>query len=44
MQGVKKYFPNGEASSQSLIAGNDMLCLPGDVPMAIKKDKISYQA
>ncbi len=39
MQGVKKYFPNGEASVQSIIAGNDMLCLPEDVPMAIKKIK-----
>ncbi len=39
MQGVKKYFPDGEASVQSLIAGNDMLCLPGDVPMAIEKIK-----
>ncbi len=37
MQGVKKFFPDGEASVQSLIAGNDMLCLPGDVPLAIQK-------
>ncbi|MBC7868018.1 MAG: serine hydrolase, partial [Gloeobacteraceae cyanobacterium ES-bin-316] len=37
MQGVKKFFPDGEASVQSLIAGNDMLCLPGDVPLAILK-------
>jgi beta-N-acetylhexosaminidase len=37
MQGVKKYFPNGAASVASLIAGNDMLCLPGDVPLAIAK-------
>jgi beta-N-acetylhexosaminidase len=39
MQGVAKYFPGGEASVQSLIAGNDMLCLPGDVPAAIEKIK-----
>ncbi|MBK7884910.1 MAG: serine hydrolase [Chitinophagaceae bacterium] len=39
MQGVKKYYPNGEAAVQSLIAGNDMLCLPGDVPLAISKIK-----
>ncbi|MEQ1552977.1 MAG: glycoside hydrolase family 3 N-terminal domain-containing protein [Ferruginibacter sp.] len=39
MQGVNKFYPNGEASVQSLIAGNDMLCLPGDVPLAIKKIK-----
>ncbi|RYY63911.1 MAG: serine hydrolase, partial [Chitinophagaceae bacterium] len=39
MQGVKKFFPDGEASVQSLIAGNDMLCLPGDVPVSIEKIK-----
>src|SRR5437868_9302576 len=39
MQGVKKFFPNGEAEVQSLIAGNDMLCLPDDVPLAIQKIK-----
>ncbi|MEO7444314.1 MAG: glycoside hydrolase family 3 N-terminal domain-containing protein, partial [Ferruginibacter sp.] len=37
MQGVKKFFPDGEASVLSLIAGNDMLCLPGDVPLALDK-------
>src|SRR5687768_17714133 len=44
MQGVKKFFPDGEASVQSLIAGNDMLCLPGDVPLAITKIKEAIQA
>lgn len=39
MQGVKKFFPDGEASVESIIAGNDMLCLPGDVPLAIEKIK-----
>ncbi len=39
MQGVKKFFPGGEASVQSIIAGNDLLCLPGDVPAAIAKIK-----
>ena len=37
MQGVTKYFPQGDAAVQSLVAGNDMLCLPGDVPQAIEK-------
>jgi beta-N-acetylhexosaminidase len=37
MKGVQKFFPNGAASAESLIAGNDMLCLPGDVPLAIAK-------
>ena len=44
MQGVKKFFPDGEASVQSLVAGNDMLCLPGDVPMAIAKIKEAIEA
>jgi len=39
MQGVKKFFPDGAASVESLIAGNDMLCLPGDVPLSIQKIK-----
>lgn len=44
MQGVKKFFPNGEASVESLIAGNDMLCLPGDVPLSIQKIKEAIAA
>ncbi len=39
MQGVNKFYPNGEAAVQSLIAGNDMLCLPGDVEQNLKKIK-----
>jgi len=39
MAGVKKYYPDGAASVESLIAGNDMLCLPGDVPLALEKIK-----
>jgi beta-glucosidase-like glycosyl hydrolase/CubicO group peptidase (beta-lactamase class C family) len=35
MKGVSKYFPGGEAAVLALIAGNDMLCLPEDVPAAI---------
>jgi len=49
MQGVAKFFPKGEASLQSLIAGNDLLCLPGDIPgsiatikQAIKDGKITW--
>ncbi|MBC7537079.1 MAG: hypothetical protein H7258_15420 [Ferruginibacter sp.] len=37
MNGVTKFFPDGTASVQALVAGNDMLCLPGDVPLAIRK-------
>jgi beta-N-acetylhexosaminidase len=36
MKGVSKYYPSGEAAVQALIAGNDMLCLPEDVPGAIE--------
>ncbi|HEY8690203.1 MAG TPA: glycoside hydrolase family 3 N-terminal domain-containing protein, partial [Chitinophagaceae bacterium] len=39
MQGVAKYFPGGEIAVQSVIAGNDMLCLPSDVPGSIEKIK-----
>jgi len=31
MKGVAKFYPSGEAAVQSIIAGNDMLCLPADV-------------
>ncbi|GAB2829096.1 glycoside hydrolase family 3 N-terminal domain-containing protein [Ferruginibacter profundus] len=44
MQGVKKYYPDGAASVESLVAGNDMLCLPGDVPLAIEKIKAAIKA
>ncbi len=37
MKGVTKYYPAGSASVQSLIAGNDLLCLPEDIPGSIKK-------
>jgi beta-N-acetylhexosaminidase len=37
MKGVSKYFPDGDASVESLIAGNDMLCLPGDVTLSMEK-------
>ncbi len=43
MQGVQKYFPGGAASVQSLIAGNDMLCLPGDVEQTIQKIKAAIK-
>ncbi len=51
MKGVAKYYPGGEASVQSLIAGNDMLCLPADVTItiaevkkAIKKKRLTWEA
>lgn len=39
MQGVKKFFPDGLAAVESLIAGNDMLCLPGNLQISIDKIK-----
>ena len=39
MQGVAKFFPGGEIAVQSIIAGNDILCLPADVPGSIAKIK-----
>ena len=44
MQGVKKFFPDGAASVESLIAGNDMLCLPADIPLAISKIKAAIDS
>jgi beta-N-acetylhexosaminidase len=50
MKGVAKYYPSGEAAVQSIIAGNDMLCLPHDVKetidgvrKAIKQKKLSWE-
>ncbi|MHA4808223.1 glycoside hydrolase family 3 N-terminal domain-containing protein [Flavitalea flava] len=37
MKGVAKFYPDGDASVQSLIAGNDMLCLPGNVVLSVQK-------
>ncbi|WP_207535046.1 glycoside hydrolase family 3 N-terminal domain-containing protein [Desertivirga arenae] len=44
MKGVAKFYPQGEAAVQSLIAGNDMLCLPGDVKGSIKKVRKAIRA
>ena len=37
MKAIANYFPQGEANVQAILAGNDMLCLPGDVEQSIKK-------
>jgi beta-glucosidase-like glycosyl hydrolase len=39
MQGVKKFFPDGESSVEAIIAGNDLLCLPDSIPMVVEKLK-----
>ncbi len=43
MKGVAKFFPGGEIAAQSLIAGNDMLCLPEDVATSIAKIREAIQ-
>lgn len=35
MKGVQKFFQGGSAAVEALKAGNDILCLPVDVPQAI---------
>ncbi|HNF28951.1 MAG TPA: glycoside hydrolase family 3 N-terminal domain-containing protein [Chitinophagaceae bacterium] len=37
MQGVKKFFPDDEVAVQSLVAGNDLLCLPENIQNSISK-------
>ncbi len=37
MKGVSAYYPDGAAAVEALVAGNDMLCLPGDVPTVIAR-------
>ena len=43
MKGVTKYFPEGDASVQSLIAGNDIICLPGDVALSLQKIRAAIE-
>jgi len=35
MQGVAKYYPNGEAAYRAFLAGNDVLLFPENIPRAI---------
>lgn len=44
MKGVANFFPGGQISAQSLIAGNDMLCLPEDVGASIEKIKEAIES
>jgi beta-N-acetylhexosaminidase len=37
MKAITKYYPDGQAAVESLIAGNDLLSLPGDIPLSIEK-------
>lgn len=44
MKGVADAYPNGAAGVESLIAGVDMMCLPGDVATVIAKTKEAIAA
>jgi hypothetical protein len=43
MKAISNYFPRGEANVRALLAGNDMLCLPGDIGQSIEKIKEAIQ-
>ena len=44
MKGVTKYFPSGEIEVKALLAGNDILLLPENIPAAIQGLKKAYQS
>ena len=44
MKGVTDAYPNGAAGVEALIAGVDMLCLPGEVSTVIQKTKEAIEA
>jgi beta-N-acetylhexosaminidase len=39
MKGVTKYFPNGVAEAEAFLAGNDIILVPENLPLAIRKIK-----
>ncbi|MEM9917915.1 MAG: glycoside hydrolase family 3 N-terminal domain-containing protein [Bacteroidota bacterium] len=39
MKGVTKHHEEGEVEANALVAGNDVLLLPGDIPLAIQSIK-----
>jgi beta-glucosidase-like glycosyl hydrolase len=43
MKAISNYFPKGEANVQAILAGNDMLCLPGDIGESIEKIKLAIK-
>lgn len=44
MKGVSKFYKPGEVDVKALIAGNDVLLFPEDVPTAIKKIKVAIDS
>ena len=43
MKAISNYYPEGEANVQAIIAGNDMLCLPGEIGPSIKRVRQAIQ-
>jgi len=43
MKAISNYFPRGEANVQAILAGNDMLCLPGDIGESIERIKLAIK-
>lgn len=43
MQAISNYFPRGESNVLAILAGNDMLCLPGDIGSSIDKLKLAIK-
>lgn len=44
MKGVTKFFPPGEIEVKALLAGNDILLLPQDVPAAIRSIRSAIES
>ena len=44
MQGVAKYYKPGEVEVKALLAGNDVLLFPGDVPVAVASIKAAIKS
>jgi len=44
MQGVTKHFPTGRAEIEALLAGNDIILLSNDVPLAINAIKAAVSS
>jgi len=44
MQGVAKYFDSGEVDLNALLAGNDVLLFPQNIPLAVEKIKAAIDS
>jgi beta-glucosidase-like glycosyl hydrolase/CubicO group peptidase (beta-lactamase class C family) len=43
MKAISNYYPQGEANVQAILAGNDMLCLPGEIGQSIEAVKVAIK-